>query len=92
MTFRLVGVGLAIGGIVLAVAAATSLTLARAAVLAPVLVVGVAAVLGLLVFWSRVALLSLREARRPRLVIVAALGFVGLLVALTLLGVELPRE
>lgn len=92
MTVRLVVASLFIGGLVLAVAAATDLTLGRAAVLAPVLVVGAGAVLGLLVFWGRVAVLSLREVRRPRLVVAAALGLVGVLVGLTLLGVKLPHE
>jgi hypothetical protein len=35
---------------------------------------------------------SFRQARHPRLVIAAALAFVLLLVGLTLLGVQLPRE
>jgi hypothetical protein len=60
--------------------------------LAPVLVVGLAAVLGLIVFWGRVAKQHLGEVRRPRLVVGIALGAIGLLVALTLLGVELPHE
>jgi hypothetical protein len=70
----------------------TDLSMERAILLAPVLVIGVAAVAGLIVFWSRVGWESLRQARHPRLLIVAAAAFVLLLVGLTLLGVQLPRE
>jgi len=44
------------------------------------------------VFWGRVGWESLRKSRRPRLVLVAAFAFVGLLVLLTVLGVKLPHE
>jgi hypothetical protein len=47
--------------LVLAVAWLTDLSLARAALLAPVLVVGVGAGVGLVVFWGRVAYASLRR-------------------------------
>jgi len=63
----------------------------RAVYLAPVLVVGVAAVLGLLLLWGKVAVESLRESRRPRLVLALWLAGIGLIVLLTVLGVELPR-
>jgi uncharacterized membrane protein len=64
----------------------------RAVYLAPVLVVGVAAVVGLLVLWGKIAIESLRESRRPRLVLALWLAGIGLIVLLTVLGVELPRE
>jgi len=70
----------------------TDLSFERAILLAPVLVIGLAALAGLVVFWGRVGLDSLRQARHPRLIVAAALGFVLLLVGLTLLGVKLPRE
>jgi hypothetical protein len=70
----------------------TDLSFQRAILLAPVLVVGVAAVTGLLVFWGRVGWDSLRRAQHPRLIAAAAIGFVALVVGLTLLGVDLPRE
>jgi hypothetical protein len=70
----------------------TDLSFQRAILLAPVLVVGVAAVTGLLVFWGRVGWDSLRCAQHPRLIAAAAIGFVALVVGLTLLGVDLPRE
>jgi hypothetical protein len=47
--------------LVFAVAWLTDLSLARAALLAPVLVVGIGAGVGLLVFWGRVAYASLRR-------------------------------
>jgi hypothetical protein len=47
--------------LVLAVAWLTDLSLARAALLAPVLVIGIGAGVGLVVFWGRVAYASLRR-------------------------------
>ena len=66
--------------------------LEKAVYLAPVLVVGSAAVLGLVLLWAKVAFESLRESRRPRLVLALWLAGFGLLALLTVLGVELPRE
>ena len=82
-----------------AVAAMVALTavlmgwpLERAVYLAPIIVVGFAAAAGLLILWGKVALQQLRETRRPRLVLALwALG-IGLLVLLSYLGVELPKE
>jgi hypothetical protein len=70
----------------------TDLSFGRAALLAPVLVIGLAAVAGLLAFWGRVGWDSLSRARHPRLLVAAGLAFILLLVGLTLLGVQLPRE
>jgi hypothetical protein len=64
----------------------------RAVYLAPVIVVGFAAVAGLLILWGKVAAEAIRDSRRPRLVIGLWLAGLALLVLLTLLGVELPRE
>ena len=64
----------------------------RAVYLAPVIVVGFAAAAGLLILWGKVALQQLRETRRPRLVLALWLVGIGLLVLLSVLGVELPRE
>jgi hypothetical protein len=84
---------------VLAVAAMVGLTallmgwpLERAVYLAPVIVVGFAALIGLGILWVKVILQHLRESRRPRLVIALWLAGIGLLVLLSVLGVELPRE
>ena len=55
---------------VLALVVATALALGwsvqRAAYLAPVIVVGFAAVAGLLILWGKVAVQQLRETRRER--------------------------
>ena len=66
--------------------------LERAVYLAPVIVVGFAALLGLLVLWGKVALQHLREARHPRLVLALWIVGIGMLFLLSWLGVELPRE
>jgi hypothetical protein len=66
--------------------------LERAVYLAPVLVVAFAAVAGLLILWGKVALQHLRETRRPRLVLALWLLGIGLIVLLSYLGVELPKE
>src|SRR5437588_262371 len=57
--------------VVLVVATARGLgwSVQRAAYLAPVIVVGFAAVAGLLILWGKVAVQQLRETRRPRLVL-----------------------
>lgn len=66
--------------------------LERAAYLAPVIVVAVAAVVGLVILWGKVAYQSLRETRRPKLVLALWVAGLALLVLLTILGVKLPRE
>jgi hypothetical protein len=70
----------------------TDLSFQRAALLAPVLVIGVGAVAGMVVFWGRIGWDSLRRSRHPRLLVGAGLAFIALLVVLTLLGVNLPHE
>ncbi len=81
---------------VLALVALTALALGwsfeKAAFLAPVIVVGGAALIGLLLLWGKVALSSLRESRHPRRVLAYWLLGIGLLVVLTVLGVKLPSE
>ena len=66
--------------------------LERAIYLAPVIVIGFAALAGLLMLWIKVAWQQLRETRRPKLVITLWVAGIGLLVLLSVLGVELPRE
>jgi hypothetical protein len=92
MTLRLALASVAVTVLVVLTVWLTELSFERAVLLAPVLVIGVAAVAGLVVFWGRVGLDSLRKARRPRLVVALAVAFVLLLVGLSLLGVDLPRE
>lgn len=62
------------------------------AILAPVAVVAVGALLGLLILWGKVAAQHLRESRRPRLVLALWVLGIALLVVLSYLGVKLPRE
>jgi hypothetical protein len=64
----------------------------RAVYLAPIIVIAVAALVGLLILWVKVAIASLRESRRPRLVLALWAAGILLVVLLTVLGIELPRE
>ena len=66
--------------------------LERAVYLAPVIVIGFAAIAGLLVLWGKVVAQHLRESRRPRLVLALWLVGIGMLFLLSWLGVQLPRE
>jgi len=61
------------------------------AVLAPVIVVAVGAIVGLLLLWGKVAVQHLRESRRPRLVLALWIGGIALLFLLSYLGVKLPK-
>ena len=84
--------GFVTAGLVLAVTWAFEISLSRAAVLAPVIVVAAAAAAGLVVLWAKVGWESLRCRRRPWLVAGIALAAFALIAALSLLGLELPRE
>ena len=64
----------------------------EAVFLAPVIVLGGAALVGLFILWGKVALNSLRESRHPRRVLAYWVIGLGLLVLLTVLGVKLPNE
>jgi len=79
-------------GLVSLTAWALSWPLEKAVSLAPVIVVGGAAAVGLVLLWGKVALNSLRESRHPRRVLAYWLLGLGLLVLLTFLGVKLPSE
>ena len=92
MSTRLLGASAAVTALVVLAVWLTDLSFQRAALLAPVLVVGVGAVAGLVVFWGRTGWDSLRRSRHPALIAAGAAAFVALLVALTLLGVNLPHE
>jgi hypothetical protein len=89
---RLAAASAAVTGLVVLTVWVTDLSFERAVLLAPVLVVGLAAVAGLFVFWGRVGWESFRQARHPRLIVAATVVFVLVLVVLTILGVQLPRE
>ncbi|HSC49219.1 MAG TPA: hypothetical protein VLD16_03060 [Gaiellaceae bacterium] len=67
-------------------------SLDRAAVLAPVIVVAFGAAAGLVVLWTKVGWEALQRRRRPWLVAGIAMGVVALIAALSLLGIQLPRE
>jgi len=81
---------------VLALVAVTAWVLSwpfeKAVYLAPVIVVGGAAAVGLLLLWGKIALNSLRESRHPHRVLAYWVLGLGLLVVLTVLGVKLPSE
>jgi hypothetical protein len=90
--FRFVTAAVAVAAMVAATAWFLGWPLERAVYLAPVIVVGFAAAAGLLILWGKVALQALRETRRPRLVLALWVAGIALLVLLSVLGVELPRE
>jgi len=71
---------------------ALSWPLEKAVYLAPVIVVGGLAAVGLVLLWGKIALNSLQESRHPRRVLAYWLLGIGLLVLLTVLGVKLPNE
>ena len=83
---------LVVSALVLLSAWLFELPLERAVLLAPVIVVGVAAIAGLFVLWGRVAWEQYRESRHPVAIAVAATALVGVFVALSLVGVKLPHE
>jgi hypothetical protein len=89
---RLLAASVAVTALVVLAVWITDLSFQRAVLLAPVLVIGIGAVAGLVVFWGRVGWDSLRRSSHPRLIAAGAAVFLALLVVLTLLGVNLPRE
>ena len=84
--------GLVVAGLVLLTFWLFDIKLERAAVLAPVLVVVAGAVAGLVVLWTRVGWESLRRREHPWRIVALAVGVLAVLVALSLLGIKLPRE
>jgi hypothetical protein len=89
---RLFAASVAVTALVVVAVWITDLSFQRAALLAPVLVIGVGAVAGLVVFWGKIGWDSLKRSRHPRLYVAGGLAFVALLVLLTFLGVNLPHE
>jgi hypothetical protein len=92
VALRYLAASAAVTAVVVAAVWLTNLSFQRAILLAPVLVIGIAAAAGLVVFWGRVGVDSLRRSRHPRLIAAAAVAFVALLIFLTILGVKLPHE
>ena len=84
--------GLVTAGLVLAVVWVFEMSLSRAALLAPVIVVAVGAGAGVVVLWAKVGWEALRRRRRPWLVAGIALAAFAVIAVLSLLGLELPRE
>jgi len=78
--------------LVLAAAWAFEWELGRAMVVAPLIVIGLGAAAGVVVLLGKALLESIRGVKRPRLVFGLVAAGVGLLVLLSVLGVELPRE
>ena len=92
MSIRLLAASALVTTLVVVAVWVTDLSFQRAALLAPVLVIGLGAVAGLVVFWGRIGWDSLRRSRHPRLLVAGGLACIALLVVLTLLGVNLPHE
>jgi hypothetical protein len=93
MSFRAaLASGLVTAALVLLAVGVFELSLERAAILAPVLVVIFGAAAGLVVLWTKVGWEALQRRKRPWLVAAVAVGVLALLVGLSLLGVKLPRE
>ena len=92
MSARLFAASAVVTALVVLAVWLTDLSFQRAALLAPVLVVGVGAAAGLVVFWGRIGWDSLKRARHPRLLVAGGVAFIAVLVVLTLLGVKLPHE
>jgi hypothetical protein len=84
--------GAVTAGLVLLVVWVFEIPLDRAAVLAPVIVVAFGAAAGVVVLWAKVGWEALKRRRRPWLVAGLAVAAVALIAALSLLGIQLPRE
>ena len=84
--------GLVVAGLVLLTAWLFGVRLERAAILAPVLVVIAGALAGLGVLWTKVGWEALRRREHPWRIVALAVGVLAVLVALSLLGLKLPRE
>jgi hypothetical protein len=89
---RLFAASVAVTALVVVAVWVTDLSFQRAVLLAPVLVIGLGALAGLVLFWGRIGWDSLRRSRHPRLWVAGGIAFIALLVVLSLLGVNLPHE
>jgi hypothetical protein len=84
--------GVVTAALVLLVVWVFEVSLDRAAVLAPVIVVAFGAAAGVVVLWAKVGWEALQRRRRPWLVLGLAVATVALIAGLSLLGLDLPRE
>jgi hypothetical protein len=89
---RLFAASVAVTALVVVAVWVTDLSFQRAVLLAPVLVIGLGALAGIVLFWGRIGWDSLRRSRHPRLWVAGGIAFIALLVVLSLLGVNLPHE
>jgi hypothetical protein len=64
----------------------------RAMTVAPILVIAVGAAAGVAVVMGKALTESVRSFGHPRLLIGLAVGLVGVVVVLSLLGIQLPKE
>jgi len=71
---------------------ATAAPWERLIVMAPLIVVAVGVVAAVLILLGRGLVETVRESGHPRLIVGGLAALVGLIVLLTYLGVELPRE
>ena len=62
------------------------------ALLAPAIVLGLGALAGLVLIWSRVGWESLQRRDHPWRVLALSLGLIALIFVLSALGLRLPRE
>ena len=84
--------GAVTAALVLLVVWVFEVSLDRAAVMAPVIVVAFGAAAGVVVLWAKVGWEALQRRRRPWLVAGIVVATVALIAVLSLLGVQLPRE
>jgi hypothetical protein len=84
--------GVVTAALVLLVVWVFEVSLDRAAVLAPVIVVAFGAAAGVVVLWAKVGWEALQRRRRPWVVLGLAVATVALIAGLSLLGLDLPRE
>ena len=84
--------GVVTAALVLLVVWVFEVSLGRAAVLAPVIVVAFGAAAGVVVLWAKVGWESLRRREHPWAILALAAVVVAVLVALSMLGVRLPQE
>jgi hypothetical protein len=67
-------------------------SVSRFVILLPALIVGGGLVLAVLILLGRAFAETVRESSHPRLIIAGLVALTGVVVLLTWLGVELPRE
>jgi hypothetical protein len=84
--------GLVVAVLVLLTVWLFDIRLERATVLAPALVVIAGAVAGLVVLWTKIGWESLRRREHPWRIVALSVAVLAVLVALSLLGLKLPRE